>query len=36
MYLHSATVGNLETVFYSITEGIVGFQNEHGKTWYLQ
>ena len=36
MYLHSKTVGNLETVFYSITEGIVGFQNEYGKTWYLQ
>ena len=36
MNLHSARVGNLETVFYSITEGIVGFRNEHGKTWYLQ
>jgi len=36
MYLHSKTVSNLETVYYSITEGIVGFQNEYGKTWYLQ
>ena len=36
MNLHNTRVGNLETVFYSITEGIVGFQNEHGKTWYLQ
>lgn len=36
MNLHSRTVSNLKTVFYSVTEGIVGFQNEYGGTWYLQ
>jgi len=33
---HYPTVGNLKTVFYSLSQGIVGFQNENGKTWHLQ
>jgi hypothetical protein len=34
--LHSPTVSNLKTVFYSLSEGVLGFQNELGETWCLQ
>jgi len=31
-----SSVGYLQTVYYSLTEGVLGFRNEPGETWCLQ